>query len=887
MNASSSRAKKGLLNAVMTILLILVAMTALFFLFLEIDKHPDVSKSPGYTDLMAMPVYAKSGFDPATLFEGDMTMLTNVEAMGWETVLPGSYQGNYLVSNLLEPQEFDEHPLFSLTHVPEREFTFLIPFELDESDINAFHKVQPTVPGLFLSGIGDNWEIFVNGHLIASEIHLDENGQIIKHRSIRDVALPIHDEILHAGENYLVFRILASYDSVDAGLFYSSGYYLGDYTQIKMRSMNLLTIIFCSIYIFMGLYHLILFLMQRDKKYNLFYCLFTTLIGIYFLSRTAFIYHFVSNSEVAYYIEFGAFYFLPIMLAAFVEQLGHGRLFVQTKIFFGCAALFVLLQILLPIDFVGNILAIAQIFSVLMILYGVVFDGVAAFVWEIRAQKAALPAASRQTIGDLARAHLLGTPFGNMIIAIVFLGVTGIFDLFDALVLHTGIVLSKYCFFLFNACTAFILARNLAAAFNRINSMNENLETAVQMRTVELEEHVRIAELASHAKGDFLANMSHEIRTPITAIIGMTSIGRDAEGVSKKDYSFDKISDASNHLLGVINDILDMSKIEAGKLELSEVRFCFLEMIERVKDVIRVRSDEKDQNLAVILDDRIPKWLLGDDQRLAQVITNLLSNAVKFTPAKGDITLSAALESETDQSCVIRFEVRDTGIGISEEQQARLFSSFQQADKSTTRHYGGTGLGLALSKRIVEIMNGDITLTSKVGEGSTFAFAVEMRKEDEALAEAMALAAAEGALQKDEFDGFTILLAEDIEVNREIIMTLLEPGAMQFVCALNGSEAVELFRERIEDIDLILMDIQMPTMDGYMATRLIREMPEARAKQVPIVAMTANVFKEDVEHCLAAGMNAHVGKPIDVNEVTALLRRFLLNQTDDSEGEDS
>jgi signal transduction histidine kinase/CheY-like chemotaxis protein/HAMP domain-containing protein len=384
----------------------------------------------------------------------------------------------------------------------------------------------------------------------------------------------------------------------------------------------------------------------------------------------------------------------------------------------------------------------------------------------------------------------------------------------------------------------------------------------------------RDAEMASSAKSNFLANMSHEIRTPMNAIIGMSSLAKSARDPDRKDYCLLKIGEASSHLLGIINDILDMSKIEADKFELAFTDFDFEKTIQKVVSVINFRVEEKHQTLTVHTDKNIPPRLTGDDQRLAQIITNLLSNAVKVTPVEGRINIGAHFVNEENGLCTIQIEVSDDGIGISKEQQSRLFTSFEQADNRISREFGGTGLGLAISKRIVMMMHGTIFVDSEPGKGSTFVFTVQMPR---AGGSAPAPSRPE---DKDEdtapdFAGYRIMLAEDIEINREIVLSFLEDTSIEIDCVENGREAVLSFSRDPGKYDLIFMDIQMPVMDGYEASRRIRALDDPRAETTPIIAMSANVFREDIEQCLAAGMNDHIGKPIDAGEVFAKLREYL------------
>jgi PAS domain S-box-containing protein len=532
------------------------------------------------------------------------------------------------------------------------------------------------------------------------------------------------------------------------------------------------------------------------------------------------------------------------------------------------------------------------------------------------------------------------------------------------------------------------------------NEMYQNIrDTSIQLKTA-LEQ----ATTASRAKSDFLASMSHEIRTPINAITGMTAIGKNTRDIDKKDYALSRIGDASSHLLGVINDILDMSKIEADRLELSPIEFNFEKMIQKVVTVINFRVEEKRQKFKVNIDSKLPHFIIGDDQRLTQVIVNLLSNAVKFTQEEGEIRLDISLASENDRIYELRFEVADNGIGMSAEQQEKIFQAFMQADSGISREFGGTGLGLAISKRIVELMGGEISVESKPGKGTHFTFTVKLERgaknrlsllatgvtwenvsilvvddapetreqfrdlfdslsikydlaadgfeaykkieehgrydiyfvdwrmpgmdgielmrqvkahNGEEASMAVMITAADWESIKENaqkagvnkrllkplsssmiidclneflasgqskdapdiksglFEGKKLLRAEDIEINREILISLLEDTGILIDCAENGKAALDMVEAAPDKYDIVLMDMQMPQMDGLEAARRIRALPALSGIELPIIAMTANVFKDDIENCLAAGMNDHLGKPIDFDIMVSKLRKYL------------
>ena len=407
-------------------------------------------------------------------------------------------------------------------------------------------------------------------------------------------------------------------------------------------------------------------------------------------------------------------------------------------------------------------------------------------------------------------------------------------------------------------------------ALREMQVANKKLKKAKDIAT----EALQTAENANKAKTDFLSNMSHDIRTPMNAIIGMTSLIRHDAGNKAKVIEYaDKIDISSQHLLGIINDVLDMSKIEAGKTVFKYTDFSILDFITELNTIFHSQIDEKNQTLTIIKENIRHEWVNGDQVHLMQIFSNLVSNAVKYTQEGGKIQfLVEECETKSSVYAKYRFLVSDNGMGMSADFKDTIFDAFTRAESSMTNKIQGTGLGMAITKNLVEAMGGTIDVESELGQGSCFEVLIDLR-----IAEDRFVSSAEQA-EKDEPAGNVLkemrfLCAEDNELNAEILMELLKIEGAECTICENGKRVLEAFEQSAPgDYDMILMDVQMPVMNGYEATKAIRRSSHELAKTIPIIAMTANAFSEDIQHSLAAGMNAHVSKPVEMKVLEKTIR---------------
>ena len=403
-----------------------------------------------------------------------------------------------------------------------------------------------------------------------------------------------------------------------------------------------------------------------------------------------------------------------------------------------------------------------------------------------------------------------------------------------------------------------------------------DIYSILQKREKQIEVEKALAEESSRAKTSFLSNMSHEIRTPMNAIIGLDNIAlRDPDINPRTRDHLEKIGASARHLLGLINDILDMSRIESGRIVLKNEEFSFSEFLEQINIIINGQCQDKGLDYECNIEGHVNDYYFGDDMKLKQIMINILGNAVKFTNAPGKVTFSVQQLTESEGLCTLRFIMKDTGIGMDKEYISKIFETFSQEDSTNTNKYGGSGLGMAITKNFVEMMNGDIDVESEKGVGTTFTVTVSLKASDRT-ADADTFTEEAKETITATLTGRRILLAEDMAQNVEILADLLELEGMESEYAENGELAVKMFSDSEPGYyDAILMDVRMPVMDGLSATRAIRALEREDAKTIPIIAMTANVFDEDVEQSLKAGMNAHLSKPIEPDRLYETIAHLL------------
>ncbi|MDR1082825.1 MAG: response regulator [Coriobacteriales bacterium] len=872
-------------------------------------------------DLRALPTYVRQGFDAQSVDQSP------TQTDDWAVVAAGTTQ-SLLVKDILPATT--SRGFLSPAKDKDEDFTYVIPFLMDAATLETIDETPSVIPCIYLAGIGEGWEVYLNGSLVTNELYRDDDGAITQHRAWRSATLAVNRDLLFEGDNLLTFHIVGPASGEYTGLTYRSPYYIGNYQDVYYGFDRLLTVISCTIFIFMGLYHLLLFLMRRKDRYNLFYGLFSVCVGLYFFARSPSIYMLIENTEITRRLEYSLLYLLMLFALAFLETLNSNRVLWPTRIYGILCAAAIAATTVFSLQFADDLLQIWQYLAALLLFYLIGYDLAFTFFRNAyRTWKERDKARSIMSLPQRIRYDLVQTALGNLFVVFIAACTTMLYDLVDAAALHTGILLTRYSFVFLTVCAALILARQLTSNYERANVTNERLESLVQERTHALAEQVAIANKASQAKTEFMATMSHEIRTPMNAIIGLSNIELRRDHPEATRANIQKINQSGISLLTLINEILDISKIEAGSFEIIPMRYRTVDLISESVQLNLVRIGEKPIAFELDVAATLPSALTGDETRIRQILNNLLSNAIKYTTS-GTVRLTVTAEppsaaevaAEVDGSndtggdgggggtggantgdgqdddgptTLLVIHVADTGQGIREKDLERLFEEFTQLDSRVNRSIEGTGLGLAITKKLTDLMEGGIEVQSEYGVGSTFKVWLPQTVADPTPIGAE-LSARLAALQFDtEHKGShesmsravlapqtNILVADDVPTNLEVVKGLLEPYGINVDCVSRGALAVEAIREGTKHYDLIFMDHMMPEMDGVEATRIIRnEINSDYARNIPIVALTANATAGAAEMFLANGFDAFVSKPIDLKSLDDVLNRFVGRRSTD------
>ncbi|MDR0858237.1 MAG: response regulator [Oscillospiraceae bacterium] len=718
-SAASSREGRSYARLAIPIVYSVLAALLVILVFYRQSVVRNGGGSLFYVNLMKIPTYAAIGFNPA-----HTSVMPDLEDGSWHKF---EDEAPRRIINAGLPG-LPKHLFLSPVGYKPQEFTIFSYFELSEDSVEYLNDNTQILPGIFFGFIGDNWEIYLNGKLIRSEMHLDSEGYITEGHAYRNVYFPVAKSYFNTGTNILVYKIVGdpTYDVV--GMYYASPYYIDDYDTINAAHSEPLIIALCGVYFFSAVYHLMFFLGMKKEKYNLYYAFFSLMLGCYSIARGSLIYNFFPDANIAVRVEYLSLFLLCVSIGAFVESLRNRKISVVTKCFGALYFLFGITQALIPAPQYGDdILVVWNITALLYALYVCVYDVIFGFISDTKEYWRDIWA--ELSVRQKARKYitsLVDFPIGNIVAGIVIIFFCIFSDMLDALIYHYDIQLSRYGLFIFTIGTAFSLSQkfshlygDLDAANAKLGGANASLEAAVHERTQALERQTEIAESASQAKSDFLAKMSHEIRTPLNAIIGMSELAERDFGKPEVSDNIAEIKHAGMNLLAIVNDILDFSKIESGKMEIVSEEYYLASLLNDVITIIRVRLAEKSVRFAADIECSLPSILVGDHIRIRQILLNLLNNAVKYTN-QGFIQLSVEGKRNRQGKIEMCFEVSDSGIGIREADMDKLFGDFVQFDAHKNKGIEGNGLGLAIARNLCRAMGGDITVTSEYGIGSVF-----------------------------------------------------------------------------------------------------------------------------------------------------------------------
>jgi len=859
--------KKKLSKYLVYIFYATMMLALIFYSWTEQSKAMRGENNPLYRNIRKCPAYIKKGFDPA-----DLRKIPN-EAGEWKRFRTSSL---HVTDSTLE---LPKRGFLSPRKNDTQEFTINVLLEMDSKAMAYLDGNISVVPGIFIAGIGENWEIFFNGKLVRSEMRLDETGRIREGRTWYNVYFPLDSSLVLPGINVLSLRILGDPTYLGTGVFFQTApVYMDDYRIIEGRQFNFINTVLCAVFAFTGVYYLMLYLSVKKKTeiFNLYFGIFSILLFIYVICRQEWIYSLIPNSDITIRMEYGSLMLAIPMLGVFFETLGMKKITRVSRGYLIFCSLLCLTQIFFCNQYGEEIILIWDLtalfyFSYILVCYIIYFR-----FWDRRRRKN-----HEKGNDETSDLHI-----GGILIGMILSYLCGNFDILDALFFRMSIRLFTYSIFAVHIGMVFILSQRFSGMYKRLEQSNAMLEMAVHERTRELQKQIVIALQASRAKSEFLATMSHEIRTPLNAVIGLAEIELRGKLPDLSRNNITQIYQSGASLLGIINDILDISKIEAGGFELIPVEYDTASFLIDTVNLNRVRIASKPIVFVLEIDGNFPRKLRGDELRIKQVLNNILSNAIKYTK-EGIVTLSVSWErAAKENEARLRFAVQDTGVGIRKEDITKLFTSYTQLDTKANRKIEGTGLGLEITRKLVEMMGGTITVESEYGIGSIFTVTLLQGLEDpagigEETAESLRnfryiVSRKNAGIETSWMPHGKVLVVDDMPVNLQVARGLLDPYGLRIDCVTSGQEAIELIRAENPRYDMVFMDHMMPGMDGIQTVSIIRhEIGSEYSQQVPIIALTANAVVGMREMFIEKGFNDFLSKPIDISKLDEALDKWM------------
>jgi signal transduction histidine kinase/AmiR/NasT family two-component response regulator len=865
---------------------IFYAVAFLFVVFNAWNIQTEVRRSSGplYKNLRDARAYAKRGFDRTTI--------GNIPDESWVR-FPSAPKGRRIKNSSLPG--LPKRTYLSPFGKPAEEFTVAFLIEMDNKDLALMNGNISTHPGFFFAGVGENWEFFLNGKSVRSEIHMDKDGNIKERRVWRDVHFPVDGLLFVPGTNILSIRIVGDPTFNMTGPFYTTApIYMEDYKIIEKRQYNFLLIILGGICIFAGVYYILLFFSIKNRKeiFNLYFGIFSILLCIYAVARNGMIHNLIPNSDITIRLEYFSLILMIPAFGMFIETLLKGKITGITWGYLTFCSLLAITTTLFCNQYEEEVIIIWDLSAMIYFSCIIAYDIIYFLFWDRHKDK------------FRGKGIQLDISISSILIVTIGSYFCGLFDIFDILFIRSSLLLFQYSIFVIHIGMVFTLSQRFSGMYKRMEQSNAMLEIAVQERTKELEEQTKIALQASKAKSDFLATMSHEIRTPLNAVIGLSEIELRGNLPETSMNNITQIYQSGSSLLGIINDILDISKIEAGAFELVPVEYETAPFIDDTVNLNRVRIGSKPINFVLEIEGDFPKKLFGDELRVKQILNNLLSNAVKYTE-RGTVTFNAMAfyykgkdsPVKKENEVLLSFIVRDTGIGIQKKDMEKLFTVYTQLDSKVNRHVEGTGLGLEITKKLVDMMDGNITAESEYGKGSVFTVTlvqklVSFSSIGEETAENLRNFQYIAGRKQDEIvpswmPNGKVLVVDDVPVNIMVVEGLLEPYGVHVDSAYSGKEAIEKIMAEEPQYDLVFMDHMMPEMDGIEAVRIIREWEEQKNQKkkknqlddkIPIIALTANALAGNMEMFLSKGFDGFISKPIDIVEIDSALNRWVRNK---------